>query len=88
MTDFTVNASGTLVMLEGLRRHSPEAVFVFTSTNKVCGDTPNSLPFLEKKLRWEVDPSHRYARHGIDETMSIDASKHRLSARVRSRPTS
>ncbi|HMA17956.1 MAG TPA: NAD-dependent epimerase/dehydratase family protein, partial [Thermoanaerobaculia bacterium] len=78
MTDFTVNANGTLVMLEGLRRHCPDAVFVFTSTNKVYGDTPNSLPLVEKELRWEVDPSHRFAENGIDETMSIDASKHSL----------
>ena len=33
--DFTVNANGTLVLLEMTRRHCPEAVFIFTSTNKV-----------------------------------------------------
>lgn len=78
MTDFTVNANGTLVMLEAVRGHAPDAVFVFTSTNKVYGDTPNFLPLVEKELRWEVDPSHPYAEHGIDESMSIDASKHSL----------
>ena len=77
-TDFTVNANGTLVMLEAFRRHSPDAVFVFTSTNKVYGDTPNLLPLVERELRWEVEPTHPYAEHGIDETMSIDASKHSL----------
>jgi CDP-paratose 2-epimerase len=77
-TDFTVNANGTLVMLEAVRRNSPDAVFVFTSTNKVYGDTPNLLPLVERDLRWEVEAAHPYAEHGIDETMSIDSSKHSL----------
>lgn len=75
--DFTVNANGTLVMLENFRQHCPEAVFIFTSTNKVYGDTPNSLPLIEKDTRWEIDPSHPY-NDGIDETMSIDQTKHSL----------
>lgn len=75
-TDFTVNANGTLVMLEATRRFCPEAAFIFTSTNKVYGDTPNALPLIEKESRWELDPSHPYAEHGIDESMSIDQSKH------------
>jgi CDP-paratose 2-epimerase len=78
LTDFTVNANGTLVMLDAARRFSPGAAFVFTSTNKVYGDTPNELPLVEKETRWELDPTHRYARHGIDESMSIDQSKHSL----------
>ena len=77
-TDFTVNANGTLVMLEAARKFCPDAVFVFTSTNKVYGDTPNALPLIEKETRWEVEPSHPFAEHGIDETMSIDHSKHSL----------
>ncbi len=78
MTDFTVNANGTLALLEATRRHSPEAVFIFTSTNKVYGDTPNALPLIEQGLRWEVDASHPFAAEGIDETMSIDHSTHSL----------
>ena len=77
-TDFTVNANGTLVMLESARRYCPDAVFVFTSTNKVYGDTPNALPLVETETRWEVEPVHPFAEHGIDETMSIDHSKHSL----------
>jgi CDP-paratose 2-epimerase len=76
-TDFTVNANGTLVLLEQTRRFCPEAVFTFLSTNKVYGDTPNELPLIEQETRWEVEPRHRY-REGIDETMSIDQSKHSL----------
>jgi CDP-paratose 2-epimerase len=78
LTDFTINANGTLVMLEATQRHCPDAVFIFTSTNKVYGDTPNNLPLVERETRWEVDPSHPYFEHGIDEMMSIDQSKHSL----------
>lgn len=78
MTDFTVNANGTLVLLEATRKFCPKAVFIFTSTNKVYGDTPNFLPLIETETRWEVDPSHAFAEHGIDESMSIDHSKHSL----------
>ncbi len=76
LTDFDVNAVGTLNLLEATRQHSPEAVFIFTSTNKVYGDTPNRLPLVELDQRWEVDESHPYFDHGIPETMSIDASTH------------
>lgn len=77
MTDFTVNALGTLNLLEALRRYRPEATFIFTSTNKVYGDTPNSLPLVETETRWEVPADHPF-HHGIDESMSIDQSKHSL----------
>jgi CDP-paratose 2-epimerase len=53
-TDFTVNANGTLVILECARRYCPHAVFVFCSTNKVYGDTPNKLPLVELDQRWEI----------------------------------
>jgi CDP-paratose 2-epimerase len=75
--DFTVNANGTLVLLEMTRKYGPEAVFIFTSTNKVYGDLPNSLPLVEKETRWELE-DHSYAEFGIDEAMSIDQSKHSL----------
>jgi CDP-paratose 2-epimerase len=77
-TDFTVNANGTLVMLEAARKFCPDAVFIFTSTNKVYGDTPNALPLIETETRWEAEPAHPFAEHGIDETMTIDQSKHSL----------
>jgi len=75
--DFTVNANGTLVLLEATRQYCPNAVFIFTSTNKVYGDTPNYLPLEELETRWEINPSHTYVE-GIDESMSIDNSKHSL----------
>ncbi len=73
--DFGVNATGTLVLLEALRRFSPQAVFIFTSTNKVYGDTPNFLPLIEKEKRFEISSDHKYYV-GIDETMSIDNCLH------------
>jgi CDP-paratose 2-epimerase len=78
LTDFGVNATGTLHMLEQTRLHCPEAVFIFTSTNKVYGDAPNELPLVERETRWELDPAHPWAAHGIDESMSIDQCKHSI----------
>ncbi|CAN5444800.1 NAD-dependent epimerase/dehydratase family protein [soil metagenome] len=76
-TDFTVNANGTLNLLEAARNFCPETPFVFTSTNKVYGDTPNHLPLQELELRWEIEPGHEY-EPGISENMSIDQTKHSL----------
>jgi CDP-paratose 2-epimerase len=74
--DFDVNAGGTLNLLEGLRRHQPDAVMAFTSTNKVYGDAPNELPLEEKATRWE------YARkedwNGISESCRIDRCLHSI----------
>lgn len=75
--DFTVNAHGTLTLLEATRLHAPEAAFIFVSTNKVYGDTPNSLPLVEQGTRWEIDANHPYYQ-GIPETMSIDQTMHSL----------
>ncbi|HET6244980.1 MAG: NAD-dependent epimerase/dehydratase family protein [Bacteroidetes bacterium] len=76
LTDFGVNATGTLNMLELCRINCPDAVFIFTSTNKVYGDTPNYLPLIELDKRWEIAQDHIYFKHGIDENMSIDNTKH------------
>jgi CDP-paratose 2-epimerase len=76
LTDFSVNATGTLILLEAARRRSPDAVFIFTSTNKVYGDAPNRLPLVELETRWELDPTHPYAEHGIDEELSVDQCMH------------
>ncbi|MGD1044800.1 MAG: NAD-dependent epimerase/dehydratase family protein [Bacteroidota bacterium] len=78
LTDFTINANGTLNMLEVTRLNAPNAVFVFTSTNKVYGDTPNYLPIVEQETRWEIQETHPYFKNGIDEKMTIDNSKHSI----------
>lgn len=76
-TDFSVNANGTLNLLEAARQFASRAVFIYTSTNKVYGDAPNHLPFVELDKRWEIEKNHPYY-DGIDETMSIDSSLHSL----------
>ncbi|HEX4868596.1 MAG TPA: NAD-dependent epimerase/dehydratase family protein [Acidimicrobiales bacterium] len=74
--DFDVNAGGTLNLLEAARRHTPEAVFITVSTNKVYGDNPNKVPLVELDTRWDyADPA---LAEGIDETMSIDGCLHSL----------
>jgi len=77
-TDFAINATGTINLLEATRRYCPEAIFIFMSTNKVYGDTPNRLPLLELDTRWELAPEHAYAADGIDESMNVDQCLHSL----------
>jgi CDP-paratose 2-epimerase len=76
-TDFTVNANGTLVLLEHYRKYCPDATFIYTSTNKVYGDRPNELPLAELEKRFELPREHHYYR-GIDESMSVDYCTHSL----------
>ena len=76
-TDFGVNANGTLNLLEATRHHAPGATFIFCSTNKVYGDTPNALPLIDVGNRLELPEDHRYFS-GIDASMSIDTSTHSL----------
>ena len=64
--------------MELTRQYCPEASFIFTSTNKVYGDTPNLLPLDELANRWEVNEDHEFFEFGINETMSVDQSKHSL----------
>lgn len=77
VTDFSVNAVGTLNLLEATRRFAPDATFIHTSTNKVYGDTPNRLPLIELESRWEIPADHAYA-NGIREDMPIDRTLHSL----------
>jgi CDP-paratose 2-epimerase len=76
LTDFSVNAQGTLHLLEATRRHAPEAAFAFLSTNKVYGDASNELPLVECETRWEVAADHPYFARGIDESLRVDQSTH------------
>jgi CDP-paratose 2-epimerase len=72
-----VNATGTLNLLQATRTHCPAATFIFTSTNKVYGDTPNRLPLVEGDTRWELPRDHRWFG-GVDTSMSIDQTLHSL----------
>jgi len=77
ITDFTINANGTLNLLELTRKYSPNSTFIFTSTNKVYGDKPNSLNLIENETRYEFFEEKELSL-GINETMSIDNSTHSL----------
>lgn len=74
--DFDVNAVGTLNLLEAVRRHASEAVFVHMSTNKVYGDGPNRIALRELETRWDYNDS-QYA-DGIPESFPIDLCLHSL----------
>jgi CDP-paratose 2-epimerase len=76
-TDFSINAVGTLNLLQAARVHAPDATFIFMSTNKVYGDLPNHLPLVELETRLELPEDHRWFG-GIDLEMSIDRSTHSL----------
>ncbi len=75
--DFSVNAVGTLNLLQSVRDHKPEATFAFTSTNKVYGDQPNFLPLVEDELRYDLPGSHPWFG-GVTTDMSIDHTTHSL----------
>jgi len=76
LDDFDINAVGTVNLLEATRRHAPEAVFIFMSTNKVYGDVPNESPLIEFETRWDYGRPDDF--DGIDETCRIDRCLHSL----------
>jgi CDP-paratose 2-epimerase len=76
LLDFEVNALGTVNLLEAMRQHCPEAVFVFMSTNKVYGDAPNEIPLKEMETRWEYARAEDY--QGVTENCRIDRTLHSL----------
>lgn len=76
ITDFTINALGTLNLLELTRIYSPKASFIFTSTNKVYGDNPNKLKIIENESRYFIEGLH--GQYTIDESMSIDNCLHSI----------
>lgn len=75
--DFTVNANGTLNLLEAIRHEKPDATFIHMSTNKVYGDQPNFLPLYETETRLELPEDHAF-HGGIDTSMSIDRCMHSI----------
>lgn len=77
VTDFSVNAIATLDLLEFTRRHSPDASFIFMSTNKVYGDRPNAINLTETATRWTPTESDPWSS-GVSEQMPIDQSMHSL----------
>jgi len=76
LVDFSVNALGTVNLLEAARQYCPEAPFCFLSTNKVYGDVPNELALVELPTRWEYARKEDF--QGISETCRIDRTLHSL----------
>lgn len=66
-SDFDANAMGTFNMLEAVRRFTPRATFLFSSTNKVFGDLEHE-PILRRGDRYEWTQRPQ----GIDETCPLD----------------
>jgi CDP-paratose 2-epimerase len=66
-TDFMVNALGTFNVLDAVRRHCPEAVFIFASTNKVYGKIASAAYELRGNQYAYTDRPY-----GIAETEPLD----------------
>ena len=67
--DFLTNAVGTFNLLEATRLYSPEAIFVYSSTNKVYGEM-KQIRLEEKETRY-ITPDFP---NGFDESLSLDFS--------------
>lgn len=75
--DFNINALGTLNLLELYKKYCPKSKFIHMSTNKVYGDNPNKMKFIEKETRWEL-PKKNINYNGINENFNIDNCVHSL----------
>jgi CDP-paratose 2-epimerase len=74
LEDFMINAYGTLFLLESLRKHNKECVFIFCSTNKVYGEIPNYFAYKIVGKRYE--PLDKTIWDGFDENLRIDQNMH------------
>jgi CDP-paratose 2-epimerase len=64
--DFETNARGSFNVLDAIRRHAPEAVVLYSSTNKVYGDL-SEVRYEERTSRW-VAPDYA---NGFDESLPL-----------------
>ncbi len=72
ITDFAINAQGTLNILEAARRN--DSAVVFLSTNKVYGDAVNKIPLIDLGTRYYYNhPDYQY---GIPEDYPVDGCAH------------
>lgn len=67
--DLEINILGTHNVLESVRAHSPDAIVVYSSTNKVYGDLED-LNYKEEDKRYSIP---KYP-NGLPETMPLDFS--------------
>lgn len=73
--DFNINAFGSLNILNLAKIYTPKTTFIHLSTNKVYGDNPNFLTFVEKKTRYEIKKQNRFYK-GIPENFNLDHCTH------------
>lgn len=76
LTDFDVNARGTLILLEATRKFCPKAVFVFVSSDKVYGE--NMYPYNgveELATRYTANKHPFGGQYYFNEQLSIDRTK-------------
>lgn len=77
ITDFNINVSATLYLLEAFRKYcNKDSTFIFLSTNKCYGDAPNEIKFKELKTRYDYDDPKFI--DGIDETLKVQDTTHSL----------
>jgi len=69
--DFSINAFGTLNVLEAARKKSKDTTIVYCSTNKVFGENVDQIPLVEKEKRYTFD-----GVRGVTEAMSTDLTGH------------
>ncbi len=69
--DFSINAFGTLNVLEAARRKSKDTIFIYTSTNKVFGENVDKISLVEKEKRYVFKDVI-----GVNEQMSTDLTGH------------
>ncbi|MDO8658561.1 MAG: GDP-mannose 4,6-dehydratase [Candidatus Levybacteria bacterium] len=65
--DFKINALGTFNILEAMRLHAKNSIFLYSSTNKVYGGLED-LKIIENKIRYEFIN----LPFGVSETQSLD----------------
>jgi CDP-paratose 2-epimerase len=69
--DFSINAYGTLNVLERARQKSKNTVIIYCSTNKVYGENVDKIPLVEKEKRYIYKDVI-----GVSEEMCTDLTGH------------
>ena len=69
--DFSINAFGTLNVLEAARKKSKDTVIIYCSTNKVYGENVDKIPLAEQEKRYTFKDIA-----GVSEEMCTDLTGH------------
>jgi len=71
LDDYEINATGTINVLEALRKSNNKGTFIFTSTNKVYGNNVNAIALKSYPKRYGFK-----SIKGINEHFSVDLTGH------------